>query len=428
MAGILDALIPQQQQDIPHLNDAPTVDELAVTAPPRANPMDQMLMQAPPTDPGPLQSGAPSPQMDGPPDPGAPQTQTPPGLNYNNTGAAQAVGNALQDEGTPRGGSANPGVYGLLPQNLQHGTLRNILGALGDAFLQGGGGNAVYRPRMEQQAIGQAMAGMDINDPQSVAAAVQRVAGTGSPGSVEMADKIQQQAVQAQMRREALAQTGIWRQQQIDAKNDGMYNRMYAAATGDLGRATSAEDYAARLARWDARVKAIDPKADAISALGVPGEYDPTQVNSQMGTTSNQQQLSTDRRRGQDMTQDNSRHRDAAILGSAGMGASSRIGSATISANRPDEATFQDNYINRRRAGQQTTPEEDARFLHDTHVSNNSRRRPPASVALNPQAGGGGAPNYPVMTREQALIAARNPLNKGKGFRIQGSSTVQVFH
>lgn len=411
MASILDTLIPQQQQDIPHLNDPPSVDELAVNAPPRANPMDQILMQAPSTDPGPLQSGTPNPQMDGPPDPGVPQTQTPPRMNYNNTGAVRAVGNALQDEGTPSGGSANPGVYGLLPQKLQHGTLRNILGALGDAFLQGGGGNAVYRPRMEQQAIGQAMAGMDINDPQSVAAAVQRVAGTGSPGSAEMADKIQQQAVQAQMRREALAQTGIWRQQQIDAKNDGMYNRMYAAATGDLGRATSAADYATRLARWDARVKAIDPKADAISALGVPAEYDPGQVNAAMGTTSNQQQQSSDRRRGQDMTQQNSQGRDNAILRSAGASASSRIGAANISANRPDEATFQDSYIQRRRAGQSTTPEEDARFLHDTHVSNSSRRRPPASVAINPPPSGA-----PVVTNGDVAYLRSNdtPQNRAR--------------
>jgi hypothetical protein len=47
-------------------------------------------------------------------------------------------------EPAAQGGGGNPGIYGLLPPNLQHGTLRNILGAIGDAFLVGSGREPTY--------------------------------------------------------------------------------------------------------------------------------------------------------------------------------------------------------------------------------------------------------------------------------------------
>ncbi len=47
-------------------------------------------------------------------------------------------------EPAAQGDDGNPGIYGLLPPNLQHGTLRNILGAIGDAFLVGSGREPTY--------------------------------------------------------------------------------------------------------------------------------------------------------------------------------------------------------------------------------------------------------------------------------------------
>lgn len=395
----------QPQQDQP-----PSVSELAVTGAkpqPRFNPQ----MQAPPGDPGPLQ-GAPQMQMDpqAPPDPGTPQTAQPPRMNYDNSGSVGAVGAALQGEGTPRGGSANPGVYGLLPQHLQHGTLRNILGALGDAFLVGHGDAAQYRPRMEQQEIGNAMAGMDMNDPASVQAAVQRVAATGAPGSVEMADKIQQQAEQAALRRQYMQYNQDYRQSQTDAKHESLYNRMYVTATGDLGRATSAADYAARLARWDARIKAIDPNMDAATALGVPQDYDATAVNGNMGMTSNQTTQSSDRAAQRVQSGRDTDVRADATIRAAGIGGSTRIQAAGISANRPSDAQQRQALQDKQNRGETLTPAESESWTRLTHVTDGHRTLPPGLVA-----GGGARP---------AAAPARAPATRA-GF-VEGKTYVDA--
>lgn len=66
-------------------------------------------------------------------------------------------------------GGPAPVVGGNVPYNFHgmfglHGVARDIIGALGDAFLRQGGGQAVYAPRQQQEREAQAMRGF-VDDP-----------------------------------------------------------------------------------------------------------------------------------------------------------------------------------------------------------------------------------------------------------------------
>src|ERR1700761_322281 len=119
----------------------------------------------------------------------ADQTPTPVAMNYDNSAQVAALRQAVQNDYAPPGGynSKDSGLYGLLPQGLQHGTLRSILGHLGDAFLVGTGHQAIYQPRADRLAEGNAMAGYD----QNPEAAIQRLAATGAPDAMKDADQLQ---------------------------------------------------------------------------------------------------------------------------------------------------------------------------------------------------------------------------------------------
>ena len=250
---------------------ANTVDELQVTAPPKAQLQDPGITPQAMPDTSGLQALLP-----GPIDKGADQGASMPGINYNNSMQASAMQSGINGEPSLSGGSSNPGLYGLLPQGLQHGTLRNMLGALGDAFLVGTHHDAEYGPRMDRQAIGQAMAGYDPNDPQSVQAAIQRIAGTGAKGSTEMADQLQKNFESTQLRKQLMQQNQNYHDQMTQARADSMCS---AGGTRwlqqDLKEAKTPEEYAARLASWDRRLKGVDPKADAVTTFGVPEQFHP---------------------------------------------------------------------------------------------------------------------------------------------------------
>ncbi len=101
-------------------------------------------------------------------------------LNYDNSKSITAM-RAAQAANPPMGGSDNPGIWSLLPEKVQHGTLRNILGAIGDAFLVQSGHDPTYGPRMQRQKESNAMAGYT-NNPR---AAIENLFGTATPNSME---------------------------------------------------------------------------------------------------------------------------------------------------------------------------------------------------------------------------------------------------
>lgn len=390
------------------------VDPLTVTA------------ARPPAGPNLQVQPGPATQMDFEPIPGAvsqgaQQTTQPPDVNYNNNAAATAVNGALAGEPALRGGMANPGVYGLLPAGLQHGTLRNMLGALGDAFLVGSGRQAQYEPRMQRQEIGNALAGYDPNDPQSVQAAIQRVASTGATGSTEMADQLQKNFNDIQLRKQLMEQNQNYHQQTIQSRNDNLFNRMNSVAQADLGGATSAEDYKARLARWNQRVQAIDPKTDAMTAFGVPEEYAPGAISATAGMTNQQVTQSNDRAAQRAQSGRNTDVNAASRIQAAGIGAGSRNRATDASANKPTGSTILQNLItkkNQHDANPSQFPDltaaEQRAFDHLTQTSKKSPGLPPGLTVGGTKPAG--AAQVPTLTPAQAhALAAKGGHGQFKG-------------
>lgn len=359
---------------------SPSVDELTVTASPKPAP-DNSLTPLPVPQAGDLLPGL------GPIDKGSDQSASPPKLNYNNSGDANALSDALSGAPAARGGSPNPGLYGILPQGLQHGTLRNVLGALGDAFLVGSGHQPEYANRMDRQSVGQAMAGYDPNNPEAAQAAIQRIAASGAQGSPQMADKLEQNYQSAQLRKQLMEQNANYKQQTIQSRNDNLFNRMNPVAQADLAQAKDADDYAARLARWNTRLKAIDPNQDAVSAFGVPEQFSPGGVSSTAGMTGQQITQSSDRAAQRAQSGRDTDVRAGATIKAAGISAGSRNYNTDVGADKPTSANILQGLIDKQNKGGTLTTAEQATFDHMTQVAKKGRSLPPGLTTP-----GGGKP------------------------------------
>lgn len=201
-------------------------------------------------------------------------------LNDDNTPDAQATQQGQRAAPGIDGGTG-AGVWGLLPQSVQHGTLRDVLGALGDAFLAHAGEKPMYQERADSRRIGLAMADY-ANNPQ---AAIERVAATGAPGSIEMADRLEQ-SIQSTKLRQAMGEqtaayrqsrsesTAAYRQSLAQARTEGIVIRMYNTAAALAQTAKNPADYASIYSRLNAMVKHIDPSLDPTTAWGLPGVED----------------------------------------------------------------------------------------------------------------------------------------------------------
>lgn len=368
----------------PQSSDQSATPVSAVTVnPPTASPASVLPVQ-PMSASRPFVNGVnQNPNLSGPisfypDDPGASQNPQPVPMNYNNSQASDAV-QAADAQDAPRGGSANPGLYGLLPQNLQHGTLRNVLGALGDAFLVAGHQSPGYANNMARQAEGNAMAGMDVNDPNSVAAAAQRIAATGSPGAADLADKVTQQGEQAALRREYMQYNQDYREQVIGARNQNMVRQAAPQMQYYLSQATDAADYKTRLDYIQHRVQAIDPSLDAAAELGVPSadDWKPGSIGN-LGMTSQQATVSSDKGKARENAV------TVAQIGAGGHYAAS-TGAASISANKPTEGTIMSGLIQKQNGGQTLSDAEQRYFDAHTQVRAHSR-----GLAPNLTPGGGG--------------------------------------
>lgn len=366
-------------------NDTPDLAELMVQG--KASPTLQSINLLPSPNQNVQMSDAPN-YSPAPNDPGVGQTAQPPGLNYNNSQQASAVQGALLGEPTPQGGSANPGIYGLLPQHLQHGTLRNILGALGDAFLVGGGGQAQYGPRMERQQIGEAMAGYNPDDPQSVQAAIQRVAATGSPGSVEVADQLQKNANDIALRKQVMEQNNWYRQSQIDSRGDQALQRMTPYIGGIAATAKDKPSYTSAYNRAESIAQRIGPNYHATDfGLVDPDEWTPG-ATATAGMTANNVQVSADKGQQRQTSMRNTDVNAASRIQAAGIGAGGHVQAAGISAGRTTDATILQGLVAKQNSGQPLTSAEQAAFNHMTQVSRGGGGRAlPAGLVAHPAGG-----------------------------------------
>ena len=417
LIDLLQSLIHPQANIAPQAPMPPpaqaSVDPVSVTARPQPTQPAPIVRQAPMT-----QQLMPPPNIPQPtPPPGPPgQDGSPPPFDYNNSQSNDAVNQAVAGEHT-RGGSANQGVYGLLPQNLQHGTLRNVLGALGDAFLVGSNRPAQYRPRMEQQEIGAAMAGMDINDPASVAAAVQRVAATGAPGSVEMADKLQQQAEQAALRRQYMEYNQDYRNQMVQTRHDSALARMTPYIGGMVAGAHDPASYASAYQRAESIAQRIGPDYHA-SDFGLvdPQDWTPG-ATATTGMTANNVQSSADRAASRQTSERNTDVRAGATIGAANIGAGSRERAAGISAGRPSDAQQRQALIDKQDRGEALTPAEQAAWAHLTQTGGRGRRGLPGT--------GGGTSADPGAAAGDILGRS---LGGGGNSRFQNGQVYQDAH
>jgi hypothetical protein len=205
--------------------------------------------------------------------------------NYNNSAALSGVQRALSAD-APVDAARDPGpshgIWGLLPSNMQHGTLRNVLGSIGDAFLLGSGKQAQYTPVLQQRQIGNAMAGYQTN-PQS---AIERIAATGAPGSDKMAQSLEESQQNLQMRKAIAEQNNQYRNSQIQSRNDSIIARMAPTVAGWAQNAKTPQDYQAAYQRADAAAKRVDPSASAADFGYVdPKDWQPNSMQGVGATT-----------------------------------------------------------------------------------------------------------------------------------------------
>lgn len=137
-------------------------------------------------------------------EPTAPQVDPYEGMNLNNRDAILERDAAAE---STRDASQRRGMFGL------KGTLRDVLGTIGDAFLVQGGGKAVYAPTRERERLGDAMAGYT-RDPM---AAAERAVGVNP----EFGADFYQMAEQAQARQAQLESMEQSRQSQAQDRRWG---------------------------------------------------------------------------------------------------------------------------------------------------------------------------------------------------------------
>jgi hypothetical protein len=347
----------------------PTPFSGMTTPPPQVNPQ----LAAPITGPLTQQSVPTLPD-------GSTAPASTPGNGYDNSMAVQQVQQADAKDIPPPGGyGKSAGIYGLLPQGLQHGTLRSVLGSLGDAFLVHGGMQPEYRPRQEALAEGNALAGMDMNDPASVQAAVQRLAATGAPGALDMADKVQGQANQAALQRQMQEQNNWYRQQTVDNRTDMRLQSIVPSLGGVLSGVNSAAGYSAAYDQISRRIQRIDPKSTP-EDLGLPPRDGWTPgATSGYGTTGNAEMVSTDKAAQRGVSVENNQATNASRERAATIGANSHIAAAGVSNQRPSQATDMQRIEAEVNAGKQLSPGDAAAWAKYTALPGRGRRAAPGA-------------------------------------------------
>ena len=211
----------------------------------------------------------------------ADQSAQPTSIDYNNTNDVMAARAAnAQTDPYKIGPSSNPGLYGILPAGLQHGTFRNVLGAISDAFLVGGHEAPAYANEMAREKEGNAMAGIDWNDPNSVNAGLSRLEATGAPGAMAAAQTARQADMENQVRLGQLQITNQFHQDMNANRKDSIAATMRQGAGQTLNNSANTAAYAQNyklLQQTVSRLYPDDPNATPASVWGfeTPDQWHP---------------------------------------------------------------------------------------------------------------------------------------------------------
>jgi hypothetical protein len=338
-----------------------------------------------------------------------PQSRQPVEYNYNNTDAAMAAVNGVKGSNGARVGSANPGIWSLLPERMQNGNLRNIIGALGDAFLVQSGNDPTYGPRKERERMGAAMAGYNPEDSNSVQAAIQRVAATGAPDAMDTAQEMQREYNNTQLRRQGQEQTAAYRQGMLDDKARSRIPQLIGYAGQLANTATTPEQYARIYAQIEAMAKGIDPDFTAADLQLLPPEF--WEPGMRFGVRANEQLISEDKEAQRETSERNVDVNAASRERSAGISAGARVQSSGISAAKPTNATILADLTRKQASGRPLTPAEKRTFDYLTTRGSGGSSGGTLSPGLTPGSGRSGtrapAPKKlpPILTPAQARAA-----------------------
>lgn len=335
----------------------------------------------------------PSGLLSGPPDPVLGASGPTAGNGYDNSMAVHQVQQAnVLDQPPPGGYGKSPGIYGLLPDGLQHGTLRSILGSIGDAMLIGSGHEPMYRQNQQRLAEGNALAGYDSNDPASVQAAISRLASTGAPGALDAADKLQQSAESVQLRKTQMDYNNIQRQAMNQNRDQVRLQGMLPSVGGMLGGVDSSAKYDQAYDQIARRTKSIGQGYDP-EDLGLPakGTWTPG-ATSGFGMTANNEQVSADKGAQRNVSVSNNANTNASRERAAGTAAGAHVAAASIGANKPTDGTILQALTDKQNAGKTLTPAEQIVWKKLTNVRSGG-----AGVGLAPglTPGGPGAAKAP---------------------------------
>lgn len=194
--------------------------------------------------------------------------QTPPEAYDNSTAL-----NALRGVNASHNSADNATGSGEGLANILHtkGTLRSILGTLGDAFLISGGREPLNAQSIYRQQIADASAGFQDNP----MLAAGRIAQTGAPDSMKIADQLYTQATNQQLKQATLENANTYKQQTINARRDTQIERMKPQLYGILNKSKDANDYADRASGALAALRRVDPTIQTLSDVGISDEWDP---------------------------------------------------------------------------------------------------------------------------------------------------------
>lgn len=167
-------------------------------------------------------------------------------------------------------GGTDAGLFGFLPQRFQQGRLRDIIGAIGDGLLIEGGHKPIYAPRKEARQMGQALIGYD-QDPEQ---ALLRLAQTGTPDAVEMAQKGIQNLETREQKAIQQEQLNNYRQQQMDLKRFQSAQQLTPYLRSIMADVKDADGYSKAWDRMSQMLSRMGIKADATEVFGIPGPND----------------------------------------------------------------------------------------------------------------------------------------------------------
>lgn len=324
-----------------------------------------------PPDTSGLDTSVPNYQIT-PPQPYAPHT-LPQGA-YDNNPELAAINQVKQ--GYPQNGNNDVGLGKFIPNSLPgSGTLRSLLGTVGDAFLIQSGHQPLHRQQDQANQLAQAAAGFD----QDPGAAAGRIAATGVPGSIQDAQSLYTAAQNEKLREATLENTQAYRNSVLDDRTQNHQasqaiaqqkqdDRTRSLNGGILAAAASTGDQAKYTAARQAAIARAGP-GSSITADEYPEDLH--DFNAGYGLNANQFARNA-------TANANTTQRGEIAAGNlgaryAGIQAGVRNTNARVNAVVRGQDTSVPGQVqalvNKQNSGQQLTPAEQAVFNHATHVS-----------------------------------------------------------